>query len=236
MERTYRKRMQADDLVYFTVIHKQTDLYIGAEMNLKDICSDYIVRQRKILEDYIRLQPEFETSLVPIEPLENAPEIAIRMAEAAKQANVGPMAAVAGGFSQMLAEYMENRSGNLIIENGGDLYIKTSRIRTVSIYAGENKLRDKLKMMIRPEDSPVSICTSSGKFGHSFSFGKADAVTIVSQDAFLADAAATAVCNRVSSSEDIPAALEYALSIKHISGALVVADNKMGAYGKIELV
>ena len=93
----------------------------------------------------------------------------------------------------MFADKIDRLTENLIIENGGDLYIKTKNLRVVSIYAGENKFKDHLKIKISAEDSPIGICTSSGKLGHSLSFGKADAVTILSKDAFLADAVATSV-------------------------------------------
>ncbi len=236
MERFYRDEMNASDLTYFKVTVKQTDLYIGTDHDLSDQSYKIIRKLRKQLEDYIIMHPSFEKALAPISVYHDSPPIAVKMAEAAKAAHVGPMAAVAGAFSQMLADELENETTNLIIENGGDLYIKTKKPRIVSIYAGENKFKDRLKIKVNAADSPMGICTSSGKLGPSLSFGKADAVTILSKDAFLSDAAATAVCNRVQSSADIKPALDYAMSIKNILGAVIVIDDKMGAIGNIHFI
>lgn len=236
MERFYRDEMNASDLTYFKVKVKQTDLYIGADHDLSDQCYKIIRKLRTELEDYITAHPSFEKALAPISVYHDAPPIAVKMAEAAKAAHVGPMAAVAGAFSQMLADELENETTNLIIENGGDLYIKTNKSRVVSIYAGENKFKDRLKIKINAADSPMGICTSSGILGPSLSFGKADAVTILSKNAFLSDAAASAVGNRVQTSADIEAALAYAMTIKNILGAVIVADDKMGAIGNVEFI
>ncbi|MFA0815265.1 MAG: UPF0280 family protein [Anaerofustis sp.] len=236
MERIYRCSMKADDLIYFKVAVKETDLMIGADSDLTDICTETIRLLRADLERYIIRHPEFQRALAPVSLYREAPEIARRMAMAAKIANVGPMAAVAGAFSQMLAERMDALSENLLIENGGDLYIKTDKPRHVAIYAGENKFKDRIKVRIKPEESPLGICTSSGKLGHSLSFGLADAVTIFSKDAFLADAAATSVCNRVRSASDIESALHYAISMEGISGVLIIAEEKLGVIGNIELI
>ena len=236
MERSYRRSMHADDLIYFRVVLKETDLYIGADRDLYKESLDAVTQFRRELEAYIALDPTFQTSLVPITLSETAPQIAVRMAIAALSCNVGPMAAVAGAFSQMLAEKIGHLSKNLLIENGGDLYLKTDRPRVVSLYAGENKFKDKIKVAVSPGKSPLSICSSSGTFGHSLSFGKADAVTIFSENAFLADAAATSICNDVRSASDISSAIDRAMSIKGITGVIVIIEDKMGICGDIELV
>ena len=236
MERTYRTQMKSDDLVYFGVSLKETDLYIGADTDLSAICTETVAQLRGELEAYIDRHPEFLRALSPISIYRNAPEIALRMAQAAKIAGVGPMAAVAGAFSQMLAERVDGLCSNLLIENGGDLYIKTDRSRHVAIYAGENKFKDNVKILMKAQESPMSICTSSGKFGHSLSFGLADSVTVFSKNAFLADAAATSVCNRVRSASDIEPALHFAMAMECILGVLIIAEEKLGMIGNIELI
>lgn len=236
MERFYRDAMKADDLIYFQIKIKQTDLFIGAEHDLSKESFETVRKLRDQLENYIEEHPAFEKALAPISLYRSAPLIAHKMADAAKSAQVGPMAAVAGAFSQMVADELSPLTNNLIIENGGDLYIKTSTDRTVSIYTGENKFKNHLKIMIEAADSPMSICTSSGTMGPSLSFGKADAVTILSKDAFLADAAATAVCNRIRSGKDIQKGLDYAMSIKNILGVIIVIEDKMGAIGDVKFL
>ena len=116
-------------------------------------------------------------------------------------ANVGPMAAVAGAMAEFVSKDLLKISKQVIVENGGDIYLATSRERTIGIYAGTSPLSMKLGITISPEDSPLGVCTSSGTVGPSLSFGKADAVCILSKSAALADAAATAVGNVVRGEE-----------------------------------
>jgi len=87
------------------------------------------------------------------------------------------------------------------------------------------------------EDRPggVGLCTSSAKVGPSVSLGEADAVTVLSPTATLADAAATAIGNRVVSQEDISGALEMATGYDEVLGVVVIAGGSVGVWGEIEV-
>ena len=235
MYRFYRNNMKSEQLISYNLKIEETDLYISSDINLYDQSHACISYLRSQIQDFIKNNFEFKTSLSPIILSDDASEIISRMCRASELTNVGPMASVAGAISQMLCEQVGTQCDNFIIENGGDIYLKTNQDRIISIYAGENNLKDKLKILIRKELSPISICSSSSNFGHSLSFGKADCVTILSKDAFLCDSCATAICNMVRSPEDIPVALEHAMSIDGILGAVVIISGKIGIIGDIEL-
>lgn len=235
-QRFYRKIFNSSDLVYFSGKVKQTDLYIGATRNLSEEAYKSIVRYRQQVEDYIRRQPVFLSSLSPVKPLPDAPLIVKHMCRAAEIAGVGPMAAIAGAISLYVANDLLKYSKELIVENGGDIYIAGTQERTVGIFAGKSRLSGKLGIKVPPEDLPISICTSSATVGHSLSFGKADAVTILSKDACIADAAATAVGNIVKSAGDIEKALKKARNISGVIGALIIIEDRIGAWGKIQMV
>jgi len=83
---------------------------------------------------------------------------------------------------------------------------------------------------------PIGICTSSATVGHSVSLGRADAVCVLSDSAILADAAATAVGNRVQKDSDIKKALEFGLGIEGVLGVLIIMGDKLGVQGSIEIV
>lgn len=83
---------------------------------------------------------------------------------------------------------------------------------------------------------PCGICTSSGTVGHSKSFGVADAVVVLARQASLADAAATAIGNKVSSRESVKEAIDFAQSIPALSGVVIIKDDVLGVWGEIELV
>lgn len=122
-----------------------------------------------------------------------------------------------------------------MIENGGDLFVHSKVQRHIGIYSGENSLSGKLNLRIKPEMTPLGICTSAGTLGHSLSFGQADAVVVLSKCTALADAVATATGNKIKNKDSIEPALEQAFDISGVLGVLVVADGSVGAIGEIEL-
>ncbi len=123
------------------------------------------------------------------------------MAAAAQTAGVGPMAAVAGAIAECVGRELLEFSPEVIVENGGDIFLKVSHRRTVGIFAGDSPLTGRIGIQIEARDTPLGVCTSSGTVGHSLSFGRADAVVVLAPAAALADAAATAIGNRVSRKE-----------------------------------
>jgi hypothetical protein len=158
------------------------------------------------------------------------------MIEAGRSAGVGPMAAVAGAICEMIAADLDDEALELIIENGGDCLVKSSIDRTIGIYAGEDDDPPSIGVLVRSEEMPIGVCTSSGKIGHSLSFGDSAAATVIARSCALADAAATAVGNRVRGREGISSGLETARSIPGVVGAVVIRNGQMGAWGAVELV
>ncbi len=235
-ERFYRQLYSSQDLVYFNVKVEQTDLNIGAYKRLTKEAVGVIKKYRQDIKDYIREVPEFLTSLKPLPCPVHALPIIKDMCQAAQKCSVGPMAAVAGAIAQYVGEELSKFSREIIVENGGDIYIKSSKERIIGIYAGDSPLSGRIGIKIKPEDCPLGVCTSSGKIGHSLSFGQADAVVIISKDVALADAAATAIGNIVKKVEDIQRAISLAKNISGILGVLIIIDDKLGAWGNIELV
>jgi ApbE superfamily uncharacterized protein (UPF0280 family) len=224
-----------------TVIQKrtyQTFIHIDALFHIYcdklDVITNEIVRQRKILEDYIKHNPNFQHSLEPLELCYDAPEIAQRMVRAAQIVGVGPMAAVAGAMAQYAAEAsLKAGASEVIVENGGDIYLRTEESVIIGLYTGTTKLADKLGFSIQAHDTPISICSSSGKIGHSMSQGDCDLATVVAKDAALADAAATLAANLVKTADDIDPALEHITSIQGIHGVVIVKNDRIGLAGHL---
>jgi ApbE superfamily uncharacterized protein (UPF0280 family) len=232
----YRRIFNGDGLVYFNCKVKQSDLCIGAEYNLKKQAEESIKKYRQQVEEYIRKQPVFLHSLEPVKPLPGAPEIINHMCRASAACGVGPMAAIAGAVSFYVAMDLICYTNELVVENGGDIYIVGKRERVVGIYAGQSALTGKIGVKISPDTLPVSICTSSGTVGHSLSFGSADAAVVLSKDACLADAAATAAGNMIRSRNDVEKTLNKLKMIPGITGILIIIGEYVGVWGNIELV
>jgi len=122
------------------------------------------------------------------------------------------------------------------VENGGDIYLASSCPRVVKVFSGDSPFRKILSIKISPEKTPIGICTSSGKIGHSLSFGNADAVVVISSSTILADVAATALGNRIKREEDVEKGIKWIKSIRGIEGVMVIIGKTMGVWGDIELV
>jgi len=217
---------------YRTFIHKEAVLRICCEEF--DAVTAQIVRQRRILEDYIERCAEFRSSLEPVELLAEAPEIARRMVRAARFVGVGPMAAVAGAMAQCAAEAgLQAGAPEAIVENGGDIYIKAAQPVIIALVTGTTKPANRLAFALQPKDTPISICSSSGKMGHSKSLGQCDLAAVVATDAALADAAATQAANLVGTIEDVDSALERIVAIAGVDGVMIVKDDRVGLAGDL---
>jgi uncharacterized protein len=232
-ERTYREWVKASGLVGSHVCQAESDLFILAEEDVTRPAADLLAEVRQDLEDYIQRDEEFLNSRVPYSTREDAPLIARRMAEAARRYDVGPMAAVAGAVAECVGEQLARQQ--VVVENGGDIFIGGSVSPIYTLYAGEDSpFTGKLRFIAKANEKRMGVCTSSGTVGHSFSQGRADAVCVMSTDAARADAAATAYCNQVRSAGDIGRILDLAGSDRQILGMLIVKDEHLGARGCIE--
>lgn len=230
----YRNRV-VSDLECWRMQHLETELLICAGRELKEEALAAVLKLRRVLDEYIEKYPEFKTALSPLEPEAGANAIIAAMCAAGKAAGVGPMAAVAGAFSACVADELLKHTDKVIVENGGDIYMKTGDMRTVAIYAGASPLNMRVGIKADSREMPVSICTSSGTVGPSLSFGNADAAAVVSRDACLADACATRLGNELKTEDDIQSALKTVYAIEGVMGAVAIVGGKCGAIGDIEL-
>ena len=235
-ERQYRHRVYAGGLAAFHVVVQETDLLVMAERQLERETRDAVVRHRHAIEAYMANHPHFCESLTPLKDDSLAPDIVREMLLAGQRCGVGPMAGIAGAVAHFVGQDLLPFSKDVIVENGGDIFMKSSEKRRVAIYAGSSPLSLRIGMAIRPERTPLGICTSSGTIGHSRSFGRADAVCVISDNPTLADAAATAVGNRVTSRADIEQGLKLARGIGGVRGVLAIVGDAVGAWGEVELV
>ncbi len=233
--RTYRHWIEGRDLIPFSVTVKETDLYIRATSNLQRKAHRLVLKYRQQLEKHIEQNPIFLTSLEPITASKHGPRIVLEMAEASRKVGVGPMAAVAGAIAENVGRELLDFSPEIIVENGGDIYLKSLTKRVVGIFAGKSPLTGKIGVEINAQDTPLGICTSSGTVGHSLSYGQADAVVVLSPSATLADAAATAIGNQVKQAGDITSAIEFGKNISGLKGVIIIKDDKIGVWGEVKL-
>lgn len=215
-----------------THIRLTTDL---KNSNLKN----YILKLRKELEHHIAKNKDFQLSLEPVSSgEENLSEIIKRMYTASSYCDVGPMACVAGCISEMSLDYLiSKKSEYSIVENGGDIAIINSKQAVCGIYSNNPILGNKIGFNLKARKTPLGICTSSGKIGHSISFGQSDSVTVLSKKASIADGLATRIANEVvgqNSEDKVSNALEASENYKELfDGVLIISQDNVGTVGKL---
>jgi ApbE superfamily uncharacterized protein (UPF0280 family) len=233
--RDYRHWITGKDLVAFNVTVKETDLYIRASQNLRSKALRLVLKYRGLIERYIERHPAFLSSLEPLPVTSDAPLIVKAMLQATSKVGVGPMASVAGAIAEFVGTDLVAFSPEVIIENGGDIYLKSLSQRVVGIYAGRSPLTGKVGLEIDGKDTPLGVCTSSGTVGHSLSFGRADAVAVLSPSATLADAAATAIGNLIKQPDDIQRGIDFARGIAGLKGLVIIIGEKIGMWGEVKI-
>jgi uncharacterized protein len=241
------KKAQADRCSYRRAVHsdlhsvrlavQQTDLCIYSNVDVNTAAAkEELIEQRGYLEAYILRHPEFLHTLEPLPDDPLAPAIARQMMSAGRAAQVGPMAAVAGALAEKVGNRLLDSADEVIVENGGDIFIRVNRSVTIGIYAGASALSMKVGLRLQPNSGVRAVCTSSGTVGHSLSLGKADAVCVLSDSCVLADAAATAIANRVGGTKDLRPAIAWGERIEGLSGILIIKHDQMAAWGQLEIV
>lgn len=237
-ERSYRRQEGGGELLSFTVQVRETDLQILAPLPLAAEATELVLQYRAQVEGYLRRTPDFLRSLLPLplDPL--APPVVKKMLAAGHIAGVGPMAAVAGAMAEAVGQQLLAQYGlaEIVVENGGDIFLRRREDCLVGIFAGQSALSQRVAIRIKAEHMPLGICTSSATVGPSLSLGQADAVTVLAADTALADAAATCLGNATHSGRDLQRVLALAQTIPGLLGVVVIIDNRLGAWGEIELV
>ncbi len=235
-KRRYRVHCGRRGLTAFTVRVKETDLWILARRDLSPQARESVLNHRRSLETYLTQRPGFLESLTPLPPDPLAPPLVRAMLRAGQVAGTGPMAAVAGALAQAVGSELLELSPQVVVENGGDLFLAADRELTVGLWAGQSPLSGCLGIRVAPRSMPMCLACSSGTVGHSLSLGRADAAVVAARDGALADAAATALGNRVSRRDHLAPALEWVSTLPGVEGALVVLGDRLGAWGEMTLV
>jgi len=241
--RFYRDNIKSNRFRNFICKEEETDLWIGIDYhsfneNLIPFAQNRIDYYRNEIKNEIFKNPSFLKSHTPlVGNTNNADSIIDLMNFASEKSGTGPFAAVSGAIAQKIGEDLINTYdiSEIVIENGGDIFLKTIRPINISIFAGSSPLSEKIAIEITPEKTPCGVCTSSGTIGHSFSYGKADAVCVVSKNTALADAWATQIGNHIHDEKDIEEVLERFSNIEEIDSLLIIKGGTFGYKGNFRI-
>lgn len=242
--RDYRQRCSPrTGEVGYQVVVEQTDLWIISHADLSSAVSAHVSRLRGGLKAYIMAHPEFAHSLTPVAVQEGAEPLVKDMGVAAGRCAVGPMAAVAGAMAEHTARRFVPQSPDLLVENGGDCFIYSTKPRSVGILADPSQ-NATVGLAFEADDFPLSLCSSSATIGHSLSLGKGELAVVRSPSGAFADAAATALCNMLHSADDLGRAIEQAKAWAEpvpenenmrLDGVFVQCKGRIAVWGAMEL-
>ena len=198
----------------------------------------YVYSIRRDLKEYISRNPDFGLTMEPVDVDEDSSLIVKTMADASRVSEVGPMACVAGAISELSLKYLiDLKSRYSIVENGGDVALINDEKVLCGIYSNNQILENNIAFEIRPRKKALGICTSSGKIGHSISFGDADSVSVISESPSIADGLATRIANDVAgeNSEDkVNSALETSERYREFFDAvLIISQHHVASIGRL---
>lgn len=237
MEGAKSVKINGKRLLYNRFRIKESNIFIKTDEEAFYPAVEAALTHRVELERYLEREPKILWTLEPMDAGDDAPQIIKKMCSAAKIADVGPMAAVAGALADLIAEAAVNAGASgILVEDGGELFADGEYSFTVSVGAGRSPVSQKIGFRLTPDIYPVGVATSSATVGHAISFGMADAVTVISRNAALADALATSICNSTKGrthGEAVEAGIRAAKDYSEVRGVLIIVGDKVGVMGDI---
>lgn len=233
-ERFYRN--SAFSKFTIEVSYKESDLLISTAKEIEqEVCHQILKKYYEEIEQYVKKTPAFLTSLSPLEVDNNAPAIVKEMMRVSWITKIGPFSSVAGAIALYVGKEILTYSDEVIIENGGDIFLKINEDKKLGIYLGENSQMQNLSLRIKSRKHPFGIASSSSSFGHSLNFGGAQLVTVIAKDAVIADGFATSLSNRIKKDRDIVEVLEFVKMDPFLEGIFIYFEEKMFLWGALEL-
>ena len=218
------------------IVYKESDLFLSLDKPIEEETVKGLVKKYyEEIAQYIKINPHFFSSLSPIEIDEDAPLIVKDMMKASLKARVGPFSSVAGAISWYVGRELLKICSEVIIENGGDLFLKINEDKRIGLYLGEKFSPSFITIKLRKRETPFGVASSSSYIGHSLNFGNADLVTVIAADSILADSFATSFSNRIKKKKDVEKIIKEVKKLPFIEGIIIAFKNKLFLWGKVIL-
>lgn len=210
----------------------ETAATVAADGSFMEAAVDAIKSARAEVERQVRKDRFFLTTTEPYTPECPSPLVQ-RMCAAATAAGVGPMATVAGAIAQAGLEAMVAKGcTHGWVDNGGDVALVLDRPVTMEVFH-EPGSRNAFGLELKPAPGMLGICSSSGRLGHSISFGDSDIALAIADSATLADAFATAVGNRVRGPESLRTCFDPLAGVQGVIAGLAIIDGNVAIHGDL---
>ena len=211
----------------------ETAATVACERQFLGPAVDAIKAARVEVERWIRKDPFFLATMDPYRCDGDPGRVVQRMCDAAEAAGVGPMATVAGAVAQEAIEAMVAAGcTHGWVDNGGDIAMLLEEPATVEVFC-EPGSKEAFGFELGPTRSIIGMCSSSGRLGHSISFGDSDVALAYADDAVLADALATAIGNRVVDAGSMRSCFDPFKGLKGFRGGLAMRDGEVSMWGDL---
>jgi len=235
----YEERFYRDQIISkfkIEVSYKESDILICSDKEIaKEKALELLVKYYDQIEGYVAKNPNFLTSLSPLKNDQSAPPIIREMLENSKITGIGPFAAVAGAIAKYVGEDLLDCCQELIIENGGDIFLRINQDKIIGVYLGEEFKISNFNLKVRKRDQSFGVASSSSTLGHSLNFGKADLVSVVAENIIIADGFATAISNRIKKIDDVEQVLVEVKDKLLIQGLLIAFGEKVFLWGDLKI-
>jgi len=233
-ERFYRENISSK--FKLEVSYRESDILVSTDREVSlEVVQSLLSRYYSQIEAYIEKKPDFKKSLSPISFDNSAPPIVKKMIESSQITKIGPFASVAGAIASYVGEELLNFCEEVVVENGGDVFLKIKTPKFLGVYLGEEFSPKNLTLKIKNKDHSFGIASSSSVIGHSLNFGKANLLTIICRDTILADGLATALSNRIKNPQDAKALIQDAKKLDAVEAMLIAIENKIYLWGDLEI-
>lgn len=195
-------RVMAEDRVFLDhgpmqvmLMAKCKDRAMTAELK---VAAEYAMSLLQELAEVLYLAKDIRTLDYP--ELAEFPDVLRLMVEAVLvtgDRTLTPMAAVAGTFSDLLADWLVKQGASkVLINNGGDIAVRLLEGERTKVGLTPNISASGCTHVITLEaQNGIGGIATSGFGGRSFTKGIADAVTVVAETSRVADACATLIAN-----------------------------------------
>ncbi len=233
-ERFYRA--QISSRFRLEISFRESDLLISTDRKIdKERAEEILKKYYRQIEEYVKENPRFLTSLSPLPEDEKAPPIIRSMLESSQVTGIGPFSAVAGAIAQYTGQEILGFCSEIIVENGGDIFLKINTDKTLGVYPGKRFGVENITLRIKKRDQAFGIASSSGVIGPSLNFGAADLVSVIAEDAVSADGFATALSNRIKQRGDVDKVLAEVKESSLLEGLLIVFGREIFLWGDWEV-
>jgi len=157
------------------------------------------------------------------------------MASYALAINSGPMTTLAGAIAESLGRgLIKDGFKDVVVQNGSSIFIKSRKSLAINFYTGRSKIWSKLRLILKPKDTPLGLAIQTATHSQDIAFGCADNVVVLAKNTSLALGVAVSASNRINSKSDLQRALDYARGVKEVRGIAIILKNNLVSWGKIE--